>query len=79
MLDPDPYPGPYSMNPDPQLWIPVPYLAGSVSDQDSIRIQGFDDQKLRKIYSWKKNSIRIPSSDPPTWLNPDPKHSFILF
>ncbi len=25
------------------------------TDPDPIRIQGFDDQKLKKIYSWKKN------------------------
>ena len=25
------------------------------TDQDAIRIRGFDDQKLKKIYCWKKN------------------------
>jgi hypothetical protein len=32
---------PYSFFPDP--------------DPDPIRIQGFNDQKLKKNYSWKKN------------------------
>jgi hypothetical protein len=35
-----------------------------------IRIQRFDDQKLKKIYSWKK--IDIPNLDPLIWLNSDP-------
>ncbi len=38
------------LSPDPDPAIADPY-------SDPVRIQGIDDQKFEKIYSWKKNLI----------------------
>ena len=45
---------PYSFNTDPD----PAFRQNTDPDQDPIRIQGFDDQKLEKIYSWKKFFFR---------------------
>ncbi len=44
---------PYSFFPDPDPEFDVGDQYGSGSGSNSIRIQGFNDQKLKKNYSWK--------------------------
>ncbi len=51
----DPYSFDTDPNPGPDLAFQAEYRSGTGSNPD--RIQGFDDQKLKKIYSWKKNSL----------------------
>jgi hypothetical protein len=41
---------PHSFHPDPDPAFKAEYLSGSNTDQDPIRIQGFNYQKLKKNY-----------------------------
>ncbi len=50
MLNPDPV----SKHPDLQHCCEQGCGSAFILDRDTIRIQGFDDQKFKKIYSWKK-------------------------
>jgi hypothetical protein len=49
----DPYPFFTDPDPDPELDVGGQYGSGSNPDPDPIRIQGFNNQKLEKNYSWK--------------------------
>ncbi len=44
---------PYSFFPDPDTEFEAGDQSGSNPDPDPIRIQGFNDQKLKKNYNWK--------------------------
>ncbi len=59
---------PHSFHPDPD---PAEYRSGSNTDTDPIRIQGFNDQKLKKITAEKKlnffliKNYNLPITRPP--------------
>ncbi len=46
---------PYSFFTDPDPEVGLETNTDPDTDPDPIRIQGFNDQKLKKNYSWKKN------------------------